>query len=76
MVSEPSCARKTRALDFIMYDLTICARDFSRTEAGSEDKARIVQNLVGFNELYHQLSQQIGHYLDGEEEKVYSPRRI
>lgn len=64
-------SERTRALDFIMYDLTICARDFLRPEAGSEDKARVIQKLLGFNELYHQLSQQIGHYLDGEEEKVY-----
>ena len=54
-----------------MYDLTICVRDFLRPESGSEDKSRIVQKLLGFNELFHQLSQQIGHYLDGEEEKVY-----
>lgn len=63
--------QKTRALDFIMYDLTICARDFLRPEAGSEEKSGVIQKLVGFNELYHQLSQQIGHYLDGEEDKVY-----
>jgi hypothetical protein len=62
---------RTRALLFIMYDLTICTRDFLRPEAGSEDKSRIIQKLLGFNELYHQLTQQIGHYLDGDKEKVY-----
>lgn len=64
-------AQKAQALDSIMYDLTVCARDFLRPEAASEDKSRVIQKLLGFNELYHQLSQQIGHYLDGEEENVY-----
>ena len=62
---------RTRALDSIMYDLTICARDFQGPSAGSEDKSSVLKKLLGLNELYHQLSQQIGHYLDGEEKKVY-----
>jgi len=27
--------------------------------------------LIGLSELQHQLSAQIGHYMDGEEVKVY-----
>jgi len=61
--------KRARALDLIMYDLTISARDLLRSD--TEDKSRVMQKLLGFNELYHQLSQQIGHYLDGEEIKVY-----
>jgi hypothetical protein len=30
-----------------------------------------VKRLIGLSELQHQLSAQIGHYLDGEEVKVY-----
>jgi len=31
----------------------------------------VIKMLIGLSELQHQLSQQIGHYLDGEEIKVY-----
>ena len=66
-----SLPERTRVLDSIMYDLTICTRDFQLPSAASEDKSSVIQKLIGFNELYHQLSAQIGHYLDGEEKNVY-----
>jgi hypothetical protein len=28
-----------------------------------KDESRVIHTLLGFNELYHQLSQKIGHYL-------------
>jgi hypothetical protein len=31
----------------------------------------VIKRLIGLSELQHQLSAQIGHYLDGEEIKVY-----
>ena len=31
----------------------------------------MIKRLIGLSELQHQLSAQIGHYLDGEEIKVY-----
>src|SRR5262249_40540984 len=61
---------RTRALDFIMYDLTICARDLLLPETAA-DKSRVIHRMAGFNELYHQLSQKIGPYLDREEQKAY-----
>ena len=30
-----------------------------------------IKRLIGLSELQHQLSAQIGHYMDGEEIKVY-----
>jgi hypothetical protein len=31
----------------------------------------VIKRLIGLSELQHQLSAQIGHYMDGEEIKVY-----
>jgi hypothetical protein len=70
-LSNLSLAERTRALDSILFDLTICVRDLLLPSVSSEEKSSIIEKLIGFNELCHQLSAQIGHYLDGEETKVY-----
>ena len=62
---------RARNLNRIAYDLTICAREFEAATQPFKDPAIVIKMLIGLSELQHQLSQQIGHYMDGEEVKVY-----
>jgi hypothetical protein len=62
---------RARAMNRIAYNLTICTRQFEAAPQPFRDPALVIKRLIGLSELQHQLSQQIGHYLDGEEVKVY-----
>jgi len=62
---------RARAINRIAYNLTICAREFEAAPQPFKDPALVIKRLIGLSELQHQLSQQIGHYMDGEEVKVY-----
>ena len=66
-----SLTERARNLNRISYDLTVCAREFEAATQPFKDPAMVIKMLIGLSELQHQLSQQIGHYLDGEEIKVY-----
>ena len=66
-----SLPERARTLNRIAYDLTICAREFEAATQPIKDPATVITMLIGLSELQHQLSQQIGHYMDGEEIKVY-----
>lgn len=57
-----SLPERARILNRIAHDLTICP---------FENPAIVIKMLIGLSELQHQLSAQIGHYMDGEEVKVY-----
>ena len=62
---------RARTLNRIAHSLTICAREFEAATQPFKDPARVIKRLIGLSELQHQLSAQIGHYMDGEEIKVY-----
>jgi hypothetical protein len=64
-LTELSLPERAKALNWISFDLTVYAREWGLPESPSLGK------LVGFNELQHTLLPQIGHYLHGEEVKVY-----
>jgi hypothetical protein len=68
-----SLPERARILNRIAHDLTICTREFEAEAATqpSQDPAIVIKRLIGLSELQHQLSAQIGHYMDGEEIKVY-----
>ncbi len=66
-----SLPERARTLNRIAYQLTICARDFEVAKQPFKDPAAVIKMLIGLSELQHQLTQQIGHYMDGEEIKVY-----
>jgi hypothetical protein len=62
---------RARILNRIAHDLTICTREFEVVREPFKDPALVIKRLIGLSELQHQLSSQIGHYMDGEEVKVY-----
>ena len=62
---------RARTLNRIAHDLTICTREFEAATQPFKNPAIVIKRLIGLSELQHQLSAQIGHYLDGEEVKVY-----
>jgi hypothetical protein len=62
---------RARTLNRIAHDLTICTREFEAATEPFKDPAIVIKKLIGLSELQHQLSAQIGHYMDGEEIKVY-----
>jgi hypothetical protein len=64
-------AERARKLTKLGHNLTICARELESTKSLSVDSATTIRKLVGFSELHHQLTAQIGHYLDGEETRLY-----
>lgn len=66
-----SLPERARTLNKIAYNLTICAREFEAATQPFKDPAAVIKMLIGLSESQHQLSQQIGHYMDGEEIKVY-----
>ena len=66
-----SLPERARTLNRIAHDLTICTREFEAAPQPFKDPAIVIKRLIGISELQHQLSAQIGHYLDGEEVKVY-----
>ena len=66
-----SLPERARNLNTISYHLTVCAREFEAATKPFKDPTLVIKMLIGLSELQHQLSQQIGHYLDGEEIKVY-----
>jgi hypothetical protein len=70
-LARMSLPERARTLNRIAYDLTICAREFEAATQPIKDPATVITMLIGLSELQHQLSQQIGHYMDGEEIKVY-----
>lgn len=70
-LSGMTLAQRARILNRISYDLTICTREFEAATEPFKDPALVIKMLIGLSELQHQLSQQIGHYMDGEEVKVY-----
>jgi hypothetical protein len=64
---------QTKALNYVSYGLTISAPEYvylDRSQKPTLDQTTGAQ-LLGISELQHQLSSQIGHYLDGEEVKLY-----
>jgi hypothetical protein len=61
---------RAQKLSKLSHDLTICAREF-RSPSISGDKSIIIKKLLGFSELHHKISAQVGHYCAGEEIKVY-----
>jgi hypothetical protein len=62
---------RARTLNRIAHDLTICSREFEAAPQPFKDPAIVIERLIGLSELQHQLSAQIGHYMDDEEIKVY-----
>ena len=62
---------RARAINRIAYNVTICTREFEAARQPFKDPTLVIKMLIGLSELQHQLSQQIGHYMDGEEIKVY-----
>jgi hypothetical protein len=66
-----SLPERARALNRIAHSLTICAREFEAATQPFKEPAIVIKRLIGLSELQHQLSAQIGHYMDGEEIKVY-----
>jgi hypothetical protein len=57
---------QTKALNYVSYGLTISAREYvylDRSQKPTLDQTTGAQ-LLGISELQHQLSSQIGHYLD------------
>ena len=71
-----SLPERARILNRISHDLTICTREFEAATEPFKDPALVIKMLIGLSELQHQLSAQIGHYMDGEEVKVLSNRRF
>jgi hypothetical protein len=66
-----SLPQRARTLNRIAFDLTICAREFEAATQPFKEPAMVIKRLIGLSELQHQLSSQIGHYMDGEQIKVY-----
>jgi hypothetical protein len=66
-----SLPERARILNRIAHDLTICTREFEAATQPFEHPSIVIKMLIGLSELQHQLSAQIGHYMDGEEVKVY-----
>jgi hypothetical protein len=66
-----SLPERARTLNRIAHDLTICTREFEAATQPFKDPAIVIRRLIGLSELQHHLSSQIGHYMDGEEIKVY-----
>jgi len=66
-----SLPERARTLNRIAHDLTICTREFEAATEPFKDPAIVIKRLIGLSELQHHLSSQIGHYMDGEEVKVY-----
>jgi hypothetical protein len=66
-----SLQQRARTLNRIAHNLTICTREFEAPLKPFKDTAIVIKRLIGLSELQHQLSAQIGHYMDGEEIKVY-----
>jgi hypothetical protein len=64
-------AGRARKLAKLGHNLTICARELQSTTSTSVDSPTTIKKLVGFSELHHQLTAQIGHYLDGEGLRLY-----
>lgn len=63
---------RAKLLNLIAYQLTVQVRRFYRFPPHSApNPPPNGEKLAGVNELQHQLISQIGHYLQGEEEKVY-----
>ena len=70
-LAEMPLPQRARAINLIAYYLTICARDFEIAPKPLKNPELAIRMLIGISELQHQLLQQIGHYMDGEEVKVY-----
>ncbi len=70
-LARMSLPERARNLNRISYHLTVCTREFEAATQPFKDPAMVIKMLIGLSELQHQLSQQIGHYMDGEEIKVY-----
>ena len=66
-----SLPERARTLNRIAHDLTICTREFEAATEPFKEPAIVIKRLIGLSELQHHLSSQIGHYMDGEEIKVY-----
>jgi len=66
-----SLPERARILNRIAHDLTICTREFEAATQPFEHPTIVIKMLIGLSELQHQFSAQIGHYMDGEEVKVY-----
>jgi hypothetical protein len=63
-----SLAERAKSLNLVSFRLTIHAREYGQP---STDQSSAAKKLLGINELQHKLLSQAGHYLDGEEKKVY-----
>lgn len=66
-----SLPERARTLIRVAHSLTICTREFEAATQPFKDPAMVIKRLIGLSELQHQLSAQIGHYMDGKEIKVY-----
>jgi hypothetical protein len=71
LLAGMSLPEKARTLNQIAHSLTICTRQFEAATQPFKDPGIVIKMLIGHSELQHQLSAQIGHYMDGEEIKVY-----
>jgi hypothetical protein len=67
-----SLGERARALNRVAHSLTICTRDFGAAPRPFKEPDNVIKRLIGLSALQHQLSAQIGHYMDGEEIKVYA----
>jgi hypothetical protein len=63
-LAKMSLSERARTLNRIAHDLTICTRQFEAATQPFKDPALVIKMLIGLSELQHQLSAQIGHYMD------------
>jgi len=66
-----SLPERARTLNSIAHCLTICTREFEAATEPFKDPSMVIKKLIGLSELQHQLSAHIGHYMDGEDVRVY-----
>jgi hypothetical protein len=62
---------RARTLIQMADELTICSREFEAAPQQFKDSAIVIKKLIGLSQLQHQLSAQVGHYMDREEITVY-----
>jgi hypothetical protein len=61
---------RAKTLNLVSFKLNIYAREYGLLSADS-DKEMAMRKLLGISELNHKLTSQIGHYINGDEAKIY-----
>jgi hypothetical protein len=65
-------AQRAKFLVGVAFQLTIYAREYAVDPESSGDGRLWLKRLRGHNELQRKILSQAGHYLDGEQVKVFS----